>query len=56
MIKNPLGSAEDMGSVSGQGRSPGGGNGNPLQYSAGEIPGQRGLAGYSHGSAESDTP
>ena len=56
MIKNPLGSAEDMGSVSGQGRSPGGGNGNPLQYSAGEIPGQRGPAGYSHGSAESDTP
>ena len=28
-----VGDAEDMGSVSGSGRSPGGGNGNPLQYS-----------------------
>ena len=34
--KNPpanVGDAEDMGSVPGLGRSPGGGNGNPLQYS-----------------------
>ena len=31
----------DMGSIPGSGRSPGGGNGNPLQYSGlGEIHGQ----------------
>ena len=28
-----VGDAEDMGPVSGSGRSPGGGNDNPLQYS-----------------------
>ena len=36
MVKNPsanAGDAEDAGSVSGLGRSLGGGNGNPLQYS-----------------------
>ena len=38
----------DMGSLPGVGRSPGGGHGNPLQYSGLENPhGQRGLAGYS---------
>ena len=30
--------AGDMGSVSGSGRSPGGGHGNPLQYSCLRIP------------------
>ena len=30
--------AGDMGSIPGSGRSPGGGNGNPLQYSSLEIP------------------
>ena len=30
--------AEDLGSVSGSGRSPGEGNGNPLQYSCLENP------------------
>ena len=36
VVKNPSVSAEDVrdaGSVLAQGRSPGGGNGNPLQYS-----------------------
>ena len=30
--------AGDLGSIPGLGRSPGGGNGNPLQYSCLEIP------------------
>ena len=39
--------AEDLGSIPGLGRSPGGGHGNPLQYSYLENPhGQRSLAGY----------
>ena len=36
MVKNPpanAGDPRDAGSVLGSGRSPGGGNGNPLQYS-----------------------
>ena len=33
MIKNPPANAEDMGSIPGSGKSPGGGNGTPLQYS-----------------------
>ena len=33
MIKNPPASAGDVGLISGSGRSPGEGNGNPLQYS-----------------------
>ena len=36
MVKNPpakAGDAGDAGSIPGLGRSPGGGNGNPLQYS-----------------------
>ena len=38
----------DVGSVPGWGRFPGGGHGNPLQYSCLENPhGQRSLAGYS---------
>ena len=32
-VKNPPANAGDMGSTPGSGRSPGGGNGNPLQYS-----------------------
>ena len=35
MVKNPLANAgdeRDVGSVTGLGRSPGGGHGNPLQY------------------------
>ena len=33
MVKNPPANAEDVGSIPGSGRSPGGGNGNSLQYS-----------------------
>ena len=36
VVKNPpvnAGNTRDVGSTSGSGRSPGGGNGNPLQYS-----------------------
>ena len=33
MVKNPAANAEDKGSTPESGRSPGGGNGNPLQYS-----------------------
>ena len=33
MVKNPPASAGDVGLVPGSGRYPGGGNGNPLQYS-----------------------
>ena len=49
--------AGDLGLTPGLGRSPGGGNGNPLQYSCLENPhGQRSLAGYSPwGCKESDT-
>ena len=47
----------DLGSISGLGRSPGAGHGNPLQYSCLENPhGQRSLLGYSPwGCKESDT-
>ena len=33
MVKNLLANAGDMALIPGSGRSPGGGNGNPLQYS-----------------------
>ena len=48
--------AEDMGLIPRLGRFPGGGHGNPLQYSRLENPhGQRSLAGYSPwGGKESD--
>ena len=42
MVKNPPANAGDMGSVLGLGRSPGGGNGNPLQYSCLGNPMDRG--------------
>ena len=38
MVKNPPANAEDLGSVPGLGRSPGEGNGYPLQYSCLENP------------------
>ena len=42
------GDVRDAGLIAGSGRSPGEGNGNPLQYSYLENPhGQRSLAGYS---------
>ena len=51
VIKNPPADARDtrdMGSISGSERSPGGGHGNPLEYSCLKNPhGQRSLGGYS---------
>ena len=38
MVKDPPANAEDAGSIPGMGRSPGGGNGNPTQYSCLENP------------------
>ena len=51
------GDIRDSGSIPGLGRCPGGGHGNPLQYSCLENPhGQRRLAGYSpEGHKELDT-
>ena len=51
MVKNPLASAGDVreaGSIPGLGRSPGGGNGNLLQYSCLQNPMDSGssLGGY----------
>ena len=49
LIKNPpanAGDSKEAGLTPGSGRSPGEGNGNPLQYS-GEFHGQRSLVGYS---------
>ena len=56
-IKGPPVSAGDPSSIPGSGRSPGGGHGNPLQYSCLENRhGHRSLAGYSPwGRKESDT-
>ena len=48
VVKNSPANTGDVGSISGLGRSPGGGNGNLLQYSCqGKSHGQRSLAGYS---------
>ena len=56
MVTNPPASAGDAGSIPGPGRSPGGGNGNPLQYSCLEIPMDRGAwRATVHGVAESRT-
>ena len=60
VVKNPPANARDIrdaGLIPGLGRSPGGGHGNPLQYSCLENPhGPRSLAGCSPwGSEESDT-
>ena len=59
VVKNSPANAEDIkdsGSIPGSGRSPGGGHGNPLQYSGMENPTDRGvLVGYSPwGHKESD--
>ena len=45
MVKNPpanTGEVRDLDSIPGSGRSPGGGHGNPLQYSCLENPMNRG--------------
>ena len=59
VVKNPpanAGDTRDMCLISGSGRFPGGGHGNPLQYSCLENPhGQRSLMGYGPwGHKESD--
>ena len=57
MVKNPPaneGDIRDMGSIPGSGRSPGEGNGNPLQYSCLENPTDRGAwQASAHGVAKS---
>ena len=59
MVKNPpanAGDVRDTGPVPGSGRSPGGGNGNPLQYSCLENPMDRGAwQNTVHGVTELDT-
>ena len=61
VVKNLLadaGDAEDVRSIPGSGRSPGGGNGNPLLatlFLLGEFHGQKSLAGTVHGAATSRT-
>ena len=59
MVKNPpadAGDVRDVSSIPGSGRSPGGGHGNPLQYSCLENPMDRGTwQAVVHGVAESDT-
>ena len=50
IVKSPPANVGEMSSVPGLGRSPRGGNSNPLQYSCPENRyGQRSLAGYSLG-------
>ena len=59
MVKNPpanSGDIRDTGSIPGFGRSPGGGHGNPLQYSCLENPMDRGAwRATVHWVTESDT-
>ena len=59
LVKYPptnAGDPRDVGSIPGSGRSPGGGHGNPLQYSCLENPMDRGAWWATvHGVAESDT-
>ena len=59
VVKNPPANAGDirnMGLIPGTGRSPGGGHGNPLQYSSLEDPMGRGAWWATvHRVAESDT-
>ena len=56
VVKNLTANAGDLGSIPGSGRSPGEGNGKPLQYSCLKFHGQRSLVGYSPwGCEESDT-
>ena len=56
VVKNLSASVGDKGSVPGSGRSPGGGNGNPLQYSRLENPMDRGAWWATvHGVAKSQT-
>ena len=54
MLPANIGGIRDMGLIPGLGRSPGGGHGNPLQYSCLENPMDRGTWWAKlHGAAES---
>ena len=56
MVKNPPTNAGDTGLIPGSGRSPGGGNDNPLQYSCLESSMDRGAwQATIHGVAKSQT-
>ena len=56
VVKNLPANAGDTGSIPGSGRSPGGGHGNPLQYSCLENPMDRGAGQATvHGVTESQT-
>ena len=56
VVKNPLANAGDTGSIPRSGRSPGGRNGNPLQYSCLENPmNRRAWRATVHGVTESGT-
>ena len=56
VVKNPSANTGDVGSIPGSGRSSGGGNGNPLQYSCLENPVDRGAWWATvHGVAETWT-
>ena len=57
VVKNLPANTGDAGSVPGSGRSPGGGNGNPLQYSCQDNPMDRGAwwATVRGATEESDT-
>ena len=56
MVKNPPANAGHVGTIPGSGRSPGGGHGNPLQYSCLKNPMDRGAwRATVHEVAESDT-
>ena len=54
MVKNPPAMQENLGLISGSGRSSGEGNGHPLQCSCLEDPRDRG-AWWAHGVAQSQT-
>ena len=56
VVKNLPANAGDTGSIPGSGRSPGGGNGNPLQYSFLENPmDRRAWRATVHGVTKSQT-
>ena len=55
VVKNLSAHAKDVGSISGSGRSPRKGNGNPLQYSCLENPMRRGAWQATEGSEKSQT-
>ena len=54
-VKASASNAGDLGSIPGSGRSPGEGNGNPLQYSCLENPMDGGACRLVHGVAKSQT-